>query len=89
MRGACALSVNSASYLMIWSGAIKAPMTFRSFHMPAKVFGVCSVAVVRHAPYSLPTKSKDVGWSSQLAQAVLCIRRTRLGTGQCEVLPQS
>lgn len=44
--------------------------------MPEEVFGVCSVTVVRSELDSLPTKSKDVERSVQLAGAVLGSRGT-------------
>lgn len=89
MLGRCALSVSCANYLIIWSDAIKTPLTFCPFHMQLKCSGICSLTVVRGAPYSPPTMSKNVGCSPQLAWGVLCIWGMKPGTGQCEVLPQN
>lgn len=89
MLGRCALSVSCANYLIIWSGAIKTPLTFCAFHMQLKCSGICSLTVVRGAPYSPPIMSKNVAWSPQLARGVLCVGGTKPGTGQCEVLPQN
>lgn len=57
--------------------------------MQLKCSGICSLTVVRGAPYSPPTMSKNVGCSPQLAWGVLCIWGMKPGTGQCEVLPQN